>query len=215
VEIVCFRIIRKEYPLAPMLSTIGFGLILRNLAVNYAGSEPREFPTLISFQDFHIGNLIISASQGFILIMTIALMGGLALFIKKTKMGRAMRAIAENYVVAQLLGVSVSKVIMLTFFISAALAGTAGLFIGLRFGKIDPFMGLNFGLKGLAIMIIGGLGNVYGSMVLGLLVGLVEVMMIAYFSSTYTAVAVWGILIVILIFAPDGLFGSQIKAEKV
>ena len=215
VEILCFRFIRREYPLAPMLSTIGFGLILSNLAVNYAGSEPREFPSIISVQDFQFGNVIISASQGFILVITVALMAGLALFIKKTKMGRAMRAIAENYLVAQLLGVSVSRVITLTFFISAALAGTAGLFIGLRFGKIDPFLGLKFGMKGLAIMIIGGLGNVYGSMILGVAIGLVEVLMVTYFSSAYTAVAVWGLLILILIFAPNGLFGSQIKAEKV
>ena len=131
------------------------------------------------------------ASQGFILVITVVLMAGLALFIKKTKMGRAMRAIAENYLVAQLLGVSVSRVVTLTFFISAALAGTAGLFIGLRFGKIDPFLGLKFGMKGLAIMIIGGLGNVYGSMILGVAIGLVEVLMVTYFSSAYTAVAVW------------------------
>jgi branched-chain amino acid transport system permease protein len=215
VEIFCFRFIKKEYPLAPMLSTMGFGLILSNLAINYAGSEAREFPIIIAVEDFQFGELIISASQGFILIITIILMVGLALFIKKTKMGRAMRAIAENYLVAQLLGVSVSRVITLTFFISASLAGTAGLFIGLRFGKIDPFLGVNFGMKGLAIMIIGGLGNVYGAMVLGVLVGLVEVFMVTYFSATYSAAAVWGLLIIILIFAPNGLFGSQIKAEKV
>ena len=126
-------------------------------------------------------------------------------------------------VYAGLLGLMLSSVFLAytassvtrTFFISAALAGTAGLFIGLRFGKIDPFLGLKFGMKGLAIMIIGGLGNVYGSMILGVAIGLVEVLMITYFSSAYTAVAVWGLLILILIFAPNGLFGSQIKAEKV
>lgn len=215
VEICCFRFVRKEYPLAPMLSTMGFGLILSNLAVNYAGSEAREFPSAIAFQDIQFGDLLISASQGFILLMSLALMVSLALFIKKTRMGRAMRAIAENYTVAQLLGVPVGRVIATTFFISGALAGAAGFFIGLRFGKIDPFIGLSFGLKGLAIMIIGGLGNVYGSMVLGVLVGFVEVMMVAYFSDAYTPVAVWGLLIIILIFTPSGLFGSQIKAEKV
>jgi branched-chain amino acid transport system permease protein len=215
VELFCFRFIKKDYVLAPLLSTIGFGLILSNLAINYAGSEPREFPVIIEIQDFHFGNILISAAQGFILIITVFLMVGLAIFIKKTKMGRAMRAIAENYLVAQLLGLPVSRIITLTFFISAALAGTAGLFIGLRFCKIDPFLGVKFGMKGLAIMTIGGLGNVYGSMVLGIIVGLVEVFMVTYFSAAYSNAVVWGVLIIILIFAPSGLFGSQVKMEKV
>ncbi|MHB8170528.1 MAG: branched-chain amino acid ABC transporter permease [Thermincolia bacterium] len=214
-EVVCFRKVKKDFPLAPVVSTLAFGLILVTLATNLVGSEPQVFPANIAMKDFQVGPLLISSVQVIILGVSIILMGGLAYVIQKTKLGRSMRAMAENPAAAKLLGVDVAKLTMMTFFISAVLAGAAGILIGIRIGKISPFIGSIMGLKGLAVMVIGGLGNIYGAMVGGLIIGVAEVMVITFGSAAYSDAVVWGILVLIVIFKPNGLFGSKVQTERV
>jgi branched-chain amino acid transport system permease protein len=122
-------------------------------------------------------------------------------------MGMAMRASAESTLTARLLGISTDRVILVTFAVASALAGAAGVLVGLSFNAISPFMGIDMGVKGLAIMLLGGLGNIYGAMVGGLLLGAIEVLSVAYLASSYRDAFVFAVMILILIFRPQGLFG--------
>jgi branched-chain amino acid transport system permease protein len=125
-----------------------------------------------------------------------------------------MRAVAENPVVAQLQGVNVARITMITFFVSALLAGAAGVFIGLRIGKLSPFIGTSVGLKALAVVIIGGLGNNNGAMLAGLLVGMLEILASAYLGAAYSDAIPWTLLIIILVFRPSGLLGSKTNVDR-
>lgn len=212
IELICFRFVKKEYPMAPFLGTIGFGTALTNLIVNLAGSEPSAFPATLKIPDFEIGNLLISSVQLLILGIAILLMVGLTLLIGKTRLGRSMRAIAENLAATHLLGINVTRVILFAFFISSAVAGIAGILMATRFGQISPFIGGHIGMKGIAVMVIGGLGNVQGAMITGIIIGLVEVLVMAYGSSTYVDAIVWGMLILTLLFKPSGLLGTTVRA---
>jgi branched-chain amino acid transport system permease protein len=120
----------------------------------------------------------------------------------------AMRATAESLVVARLLGIRTGRIILLTFAIASGLGGAAGVLVGLSFNAISPFMGIDMGIKGLAIMLLGGLGNIYGAMVGGVILGVVEVMSVAYLASSYRDAFAFLIMIAVLLFRPQGLFGS-------
>ncbi|KUO70992.1 MAG: hypothetical protein APF81_13645 [Desulfosporosinus sp. BRH_c37] len=213
-ELLCFRPVKRSYFLAPALSTIGFGIVVRDLMVNYVGSEPKVFPSTVQLPDFQIGSLLISSVQLLILGASLFLMVGLTLFVNRTSLGRAMRAVAENPVVAQLQGVNVARITMITFFVSALLAGAAGVFIGLRIGKLSPFIGTSVGLKALAVVIIGGLGNINGAMLAGLLVGMLEILASAYLGAAYSDAIPWTLLIIILVFRPSGLLGSKTNVDR-
>jgi len=136
---------------------------------------------------------------------------GLHLLLKRTRLGRAMRAVAENHVTAALLGVPVERTIAATFLISGILAGAAGALTSLVYHTITPFIGLNILLKGMTGMVIGGLGNVYGAMFGGVLVGILEVLAVGYLSSIYQDVLVFAALIGVLMFKPAGFFGIQVR----
>ena len=131
--------------------------------------------------------------------------------IKKTKLGKAMRAVAESHMTAGFLGVNVERTVFLTFGIASALAGAAGVMVGISFSAISPYIGLTFALKGLVVMLLGGMGNVVGAMIGGLILGVAEVMSITIFPTEVNLQDVFsfGIMILILIFKPTGLFGSQ------
>lgn len=214
-ELVCFRRIKRINFLAPALSSIGFGIIAREVMVNMVGSEPKVFPDTVQLPDIQLGSVLISSVQLLAFGAALLLMIGLTLLVKRTELGRAMRTVAENPTCAKLLGVNVTKVTMATFLISSALAGAAGILIGLRIGKISPFIGATVGLKGLAVMVIGGLGNINGAMVGGLLVGVLEVLTSAYLGAVYADVVPWGFLILVLVFKPSGLFGTMANTDRV
>ena len=133
-------------------------------------------------------------------------------FIAKTKTGKAMRAVSESHLTAGFLGVNVDRIVLITFGIASALAGAAGVMIGIAFHAITPFMGLTFALKGLVVMLLGGLGNVVGAMVGGLILGLAEVASIVILPTEINLQDIFsfGIMIIILVFKPEGLFGTRI-----
>jgi len=138
----------------------------------------------------------------------------LQLFIYKTRTGKAMRAVSFNIQVASLMGISTNKIITITFAIGSALAGAAGVLVGLTNPKIDPIMGLLPGLKAFVAAVLGGIGNIPGAMVGGLIIGIAEVMTVGYLSSTFRDAIAFGILIAILIFRPAGILGKA-TTEKV
>jgi len=150
--------------------------------------------------------------QMFIIGASLVLMVGLYFFVEKTKMGKAMRACAENTQTARLLGVNVHWITIWTFGIASALAGAAGVLIGMAY-NITPLMGSVLGLKGLTIMLFGGSGNIVGAMVAALILGMIETMSVAYLVPAWKDGFAFGILILILLYKPSGLLGSRLQIE--
>ena len=213
IERFSFRPLRNAPPLVPLLSTIGFSILFQNIAENLWGSERSQFPSWMEPIDFHIGPVLISSTQLIIVAVAVLLMVGLDLFIQRTRTGRGMRAVAENIETAGILGVDSNRVISLTFFLTGALAGASGILFGLSFSIVSPFMGMEPGIKGIAAMIVGGMGNLRGAIVGGLFIGITEVLSVAYFGAPAKDFAVYGALFLALIIRPQGILG-MIQAEK-
>ncbi|RKJ41906.1 branched-chain amino acid ABC transporter permease, partial [Butyricicoccus sp. 1XD8-22] len=149
-----------------------------------------------------------------IFVISIILMIGLTMWLSKTKAGKALRATAENLETASILGVDTKKIITLTVIIASAIGGIAGILVGMAFNSVSPQMGLSMGLKGLAIIILGGMGNVKGAMVGGLILGLSETLVVAYGNSGYRDAIAFIMIIVILLLRPQGIFGSKVSQER-
>jgi branched-chain amino acid transport system permease protein len=141
-------------------------------------------------------------------------MTGLNWFVHHTKIGKAMRAVSANQVVASLMGIDTNRIVSMTFVIGSSLAGVGSVLVGMKYPKIDPLMGLLFGMKAFVAAVLGGIGNLMGAMLGGIIMGLSEEMVVAYISSTYRDAFAFGILIVILFFRPAGLLGKS-SQEKV
>jgi branched-chain amino acid transport system permease protein len=215
-ELIAFRPIRKRgnSHLAPIVSTIGAGLVLQEVMTKTFGAEQTPFPSQLSRAIYHLGIVSVTGSQIFILSVAIVTMVALHLFVTRTRYGIAMRATSENLQVAAILGINVNTVILVTFGVASALGGIAGVMVGLNFNAISPFMGVEMGTKGMAVMLIGGLGSIYGAMVGGLLLGIVEVMSVAYLVSSLRDAFAFGLMILILIVRPRGLFQTGIRTER-
>lgn len=218
IEIFSFRFINQKYQLASLLSTIGVGIVLQNLAIKFSGGEMVRFPAIFKEIDIHVGPFILSGVQVIILVIALILMVGLNFLIFKTRIGMGMRAVAENWNTSSLMGVNVNFIIIFTFVISSVLAGIAGLLTALAYHSISPYMGVEQGLKGLAAIVLGGLGSIKGAMIGGMIIGLAEVFSIAIMPPEYTgykdAIA-FAILIGILLFKPSGIFGQKTIEERV
>lgn len=211
---VAVRPVRKDRPLAPLISTIGLTIVIQNIAVYTLGGQQFAFPETIAQQLYHIGPVTISSAQLFIFGIAFTLMVLLWLFIEHSKMGRAIRATAENHETAALLGVDVNKVVLVTFIIGSAIAGVAGVLDGIKNSNISPFMGMGAAVKGLIVMLLGGLGNVPGAMVAGLMLGLIEILSAAYIGTTERDLFSFLILIIILLWRPTGLFGTRTAEQR-
>jgi len=206
---VAVRPVAKDRPLAPLISTIGLTIILQNLAVYIFGGQQMAFPETMEQRLYRLGPVTVGSAQLFILTVAIALMVLLWLFIARTKLGRAIRATAENHETAALLGVDVDRVVLITFIIGSGIAGVAGVLDGIKNSNISPFMGLGAAVKGLIVMLLGGLGNVPGAMVAGLLLGMIEILSAAYIGTAERDLFSFLILILILLWRPTGLFGTR------
>jgi branched-chain amino acid transport system permease protein len=213
VERVAIRPLHREGQplplLAPLISTLGVGLILQDLAVKYYGGRQVRFPETIEIVTYHLGPVVVTSVQVVIILTSLLLMVALNLFLRGNLMGKAMRAVAENARTASLLGIDINRVILVTFAIASGLAGVAGVLVGLAYGAISPFMGVEIGLKGFAIIVIGGLGSIVGAMVAGLAIGLVEVLSVGYLASSYRDAFTFGFMVLVLLLRPQGLFGVE------
>jgi branched-chain amino acid transport system permease protein len=212
VQLLAIRPLRKDFFWAPLLSTIGVTIILMNLAVKLFGGYGTRFPDAVKVVHYKVGPLLISSINILILAISLSLMIVLYFFIGKTKVGKAMRAVSESHITAGFLGVNVDRTVLITFGIASCLAGAAGVMIGITFHAITPFIGMTFALKGLVVMLLGGLGNVVGAMIGGLILGMAEVMCIALLPTDINIQDFFsfGIMIVILLFRPTGLFGTRV-----
>jgi branched-chain amino acid transport system permease protein len=210
-----FKFVKPGFFIAPVLSTLGFGIMAETFASRVWGAAERKFPEYLPTIDFQLGNLTLTFTQLTIVATSVVLIFVLSLVVLKTRTGQAMRAIAENPTTAALLGVEVERVVIISFIVSGMLAGAAGVEVGLVFHTISPFMGFNATLKGMIVMVFGGLGNLTGAAVGGLVIGIVETLTVAYWSASYRDALVFGILIAVLLFRPQGLFGVRTHEERI
>ena len=209
IERLCFRPLRKAHFLMPLLSTIAFGIVLQNVATQIWGSEPVRYPQTTEIAQFQLGPVLVSSIDIIILATSILLMLGIDQFVKRTSFGRAMRATSEKPQTASLLGVNINWVIVFTFFVSGALAGVAGVLTALVYSQITPFIGIRQGLIGMVAMVIGGVGNLRGAMIGGLIIGIIEIMNDAYFTAGYRDIILFGLFLAFIVFKPEGLFGTK------
>jgi len=206
------RYVEKGGHLSPLVSTIGVAIVLQEIFTKIFTGEKIAFPQTLVFKNIQVGGLSFNTVQIFIIFLSFAVMFVLYRILKGTMIGKSIRAVSENTETARLLGIRVPWIVVITFALASVLAGIAGVLVGIAYHSIYPLMGIEIGLKGLAIIIIGGMGNVVGAMFSGLLVGLMEVFSVAYISSSYKDAFTFGLMVLILIWKPEGLFGSV--AEK-
>ena len=208
VERFTWRWMRAAQEFVPLVSSMAFLILFENLAVAYWGSELQTVPQLFGTSDWRIGNLVISIPQLFGLLASIGLIAGLSLLLTKTQLGRGLRTIAEDSNTALLLGVNVTRIVPLVFVISGLFAALAGVLFALNYRQVHPFMGEALGLKGISAMVVGGMGNIWGAIAGGLIIGIAEAFSIRYFGADFVDISVYGLLLLILIVRPTGLFGG-------
>lgn len=201
---------RQAGPLAPLISSIAVGMIYVALANGYFGPDVRHFPfDVVRTPTITIGPATFTLMQLIIFVASLALMIGLQALLRYTRLGAAIRAVAENPRAAQLVGIDLESVYAQTFFIASALGAVAGVLFALNFNTVSSLMGSTVELKGLAVIILGGMGSIPGSLIGGLLIGLSEDLTVGYLSSSYRDAIVFAILFLVLILRPGGLFGRR------
>jgi branched-chain amino acid transport system permease protein len=208
IEKVAYQPLRDTPVVTPMLSTLGFSIILQNVATNVWGSDPLQLPDEFLGTRLSLGPVSIGAMQLVVLGATVVLVALLAFLVQRTSIGRALRAVAENRDVARLLGVSANRLTLLAFVLSGALAGAAGVLIGLHYAAITPYVGVETGLKAIAVMVIGGVTRIWGALVAGPLIGIVEVLTVAYGGSQLRDFIVYGFMILVLLLRPQGILAG-------
>jgi len=215
VDRVAYRPLRTAGRLPPVISALGVAFILESLARNIYGASWKTYPTGItpSGRITLAGGVRVSAMQIVVLVVSSLLMGGLYLFVHRTRIGTAMRAVSLDHDVSRLMGIDVNRIIAIVFLIGPGLGGVAGMIVALYYGSFDFTLGWVFGLKAFIAAILGGIGNIPGAMVGGMLLGIIETLGAGYLSPQWKDVIAYVILILILIFRPTGLLGERV-AEK-
>ena len=210
IERVFYRPFRHASRLAPLITAVGVSFILQNVALVVVGSGDRGAPQVfpLSWQ-IPFGGASISLLSIFIFLLAIVLMLALNLFVNKTRLGRAMRATAQDQQAAQLMGVDLNQTIALTFLLGGALAGAAGVVWGLLFGFVRQDLGFNAGLKAFTSAVLGGIGNINGAALGGFIIGFIENFAVALGYSRWSSFLVFLILTFVLIFRPTGILGQQ------
>jgi branched-chain amino acid transport system permease protein len=213
-ERIAYRPLRKAPRIASLITAIGVSFFLEYGGQFVFGPDPKFFPTLIPKHVLNFGGITTTNYQLIVLGVALLFMAILQYIVYGTKFGRAMRAVSFNYETASLMGIPTDRIISFTFVLGSVLAAVAGILYGLAYPKIDPLMGVMPGLKAFVAAVLGGIGNVPGAMVGGLLIGVVEAFVGGSSFSNYRDAIAFVILIIILLFRPSGLFGKY-EPEKV
>ena len=215
VERCTYSWMRSSDHYVPLVSSMGFLILFENLVLVQWGSDLQR--VVLPFADLNIrfASLVVSIPQLASLVLAIGLVFCLRMLLQKTQTGRGLRAIAESPSTAEILGVVVARLVPMVFVIGGLFAALGGMLFALNYQQVHPFMGEEVALKGISAMVIGGMGNVWGSVLGGLLIGVVEVLSIHFFNADFVDFSVYGLLLVILFFKPTGLLGaSGIVREK-
>jgi len=215
IERIAYRPLRRASRLAPVVSALGMSVFLENAVMLIYGPKYQNFPTSVLPEwSFYLAGVKITLMRLLILLVSIVLMAGMYVFVQRTRLGAAMRAVALDHDTSRLMGIDVDHIITLVFLIGPALGAAAGVMVGMYYGQIDFTMGWIYGLKAFTAAILGGIGNIPGAMVGGFILGLVEAMAAGYISAAWKDAFSFAILIVILLVRPTGLLGERV-AEKV
>ena len=218
IERVAYRRLRNAPRLAPLITAIGISILLQTIAMMIWGRNPLPFPQVLPTEPWHIGGALITPTQVLLLFLAAAGMVGLSLLVERTRMGRAMRAVAENPRVAALMGVDANRVILVTFAIGASLAAVAGVMWAANYASAQFAMGFVPGLKAFSAAVLGGIGNIYGAMLGGILLGMIESLGAGYIGdltagvlgSHYQDIFAFVVLILVLTLRPSGLMGERV-----
>jgi branched-chain amino acid transport system permease protein len=218
IERVAYRPLRNAPRLAPLITAIGASIVIQTLAMMIWKPNPIVFPDLLSTEPIELGGALLAPKQALILIVSAVMMGGLLLLVYRTRLGRAMRATAENPRIAALMGVDANRVIALTFAIGAALAAVAGVLVAMNYNIAQFAMGFMPGLKAFTAAVLGGIGNLAGAVVGGLLLGIIESLGAGYIGdltggflgSHYQDIFAFVVLIGVLLLRPSGLLGERV-----
>ena len=214
VERIAYRPLRNAPRFAVIISVLGMSIFLQNMARIVWGAESQIFDVEFGLSPILIGNVVIPIKKIFIFATSLILMVALGLYVKKTYIGKAMRATAADSEAAEMMGININGVIVTTFAIGSAMGAIAGILFAINYNSIDPFMGFNAGLKAFTAAVLGGIGNIYGAMVGGILLGIFEGIGAGYVSSMYRDAFAFGVLILVLIFRPEGILGEIGKSKK-
>ena len=217
IEKIAYKPLRNAgSPLAVLITAIGVSYFLQNLALLIFGSNTKSFSSVVSIENLELfdGELIITGETIVTIISCILIMICLTLFINKTKSGQAMLAVAEDKGAAQLMGINVNKTIALTFAIGSGLAAVAGVLLCSSYPSLSPYTGSMPGIKAFVAAVFGGIGSIPGALVAGILLGVIEILSKYYISSQLSDAIVFGMLIIVLLLKPTGIFGKKIQ-EKV
>jgi branched-chain amino acid transport system permease protein len=214
IERFAYRPVRRASRLTLLITAIGVSLFIENGAQLVFGPDPKFFPSLAPRADVRLGHVRVTSEQLTVIVVSFLLMLALRFFILRTRTGKAMRAVAFNIDAAKLMGISTDGIIAVTFALGSALAAAGGVLIGMQIPKIDPLMGIVYGLKAFVAAVLGGIGNIPGAVLGGMLIGVSEVMVVGYLSSTYRDAIAFGILILVLLLRPQGILG-RVQKEKV
>jgi branched-chain amino acid transport system permease protein len=214
IERVAYRPLRNAPRLAPLITAIGMSSILEGLMFMWRGPFNLHYPNLLPGNRIPLGGgASIGLKDALVIMTAVVLVIGLSAFINGSKLGKAMRATAQDRDAAQLMGIDINLTIAATFFIGALLAGAGGIIYGLYFNNVDAFLGFTAGLIAFTAAVFGGIGNIPGAALGGLVIGMVKSFSDAYFDSAWTEILVFAILIVVLVFRPTGLLGMRVPEK--
>ncbi len=211
IERVAFRPLRgrANSNISGLISSLALATLFESIALGVWGPDVSRFPFgTVPERRLHVGGAVVQELQLVIIAVSVVMMAALTVLLRRTRLGRQIRAVAESGLAARVLGVPVDRVVAASFFISSALGGAAGVLFGLAFNSISPDVGRSVELKGLAVIIVGGMGSMPGAVVAGFALGLLEVFTVARFGSSYRDAVSFAALFVVLLARPRGLFGA-------
>ncbi|GAN76920.1 branched-chain amino acid ABC transporter permease [Acidisphaera rubrifaciens] len=207
IERLSLRPLRGVRGPAAMITTIGVSYILFNVVLLGVGADSKNYPDPLPPVAWHIGGAVLRLREVLIWLAALLLMAGLHVFVRRTRLGRAMRATAQDAEAARMMGVDVDRVVMTAFFLGSALAGAGGLAFGLYYDFTSFLIGFTAGLRAFTAAVLGGIGSIEGAMVGGLLVGLIEAFAGQFIAAAWADVIIFSLLVLVLVFRPAGLFG--------
>lgn len=213
VERVAYRPLRDAPRASAAITGLMVGIMLETGNLALLGAQRRNFPTLIEKKTYNVAGVSFTNTKILIVILSLLLMLALHQFVQRTKWGMAMRAMAYDFVVVPLMGVSINRIAALTFAVGSALAAAAGIFFGIAYPVLEPYMGLLIGWKAFVAAILGGRGSILGAGLAGFLLGFIEIFVAAVFPSTLRDLIAFSIILLILTFRPHGFFGEPYSAQ--
>ena len=214
VERFTYRLMKGVDHEIPLVSSIGFLILFENLVLIAWGSDQQHFPSLVPDLNIRAGGLIIGIGQLASLIVALLLVVGVSALLKYTQLGRGIRALAENAETATLLGIEVHRIVPVLFAATGLLTGISGILFAMNYQQVSVAMGDLVGLKGIAAMVIGGMGNIWGAIIGGLLIGVTEVMAIYFFGADKVDIWVYGLFLVLIVLRPQGILGNAAATRE-